>query len=88
MDTMESPVAPVARAAHQRMEYRVSVITEGLLGTLLFSSSKLRPKRIEDDLNWHGQRGWHVVFQVIEQRRMLLAWKREAMVVTYGRPVL
>jgi hypothetical protein len=41
-------------------------------------------KKIEQTLNQQAKMGWQVVFQVIEKRRFLLFWSREAMVVTLG----
>ena len=32
-----------------------------------------------------GAEGWQVVFQIIEEKRMMLFWKREAVIVTLGR---
>jgi hypothetical protein len=30
--------------------------------------------------------GWQVVFQVVEARRFLLLWRREAVIITLGKP--
>jgi hypothetical protein len=40
---------------------------------------------MEQALNKEAAEGWQVVFQVVEERRMLLFWKREAVVITLGR---
>lgn len=66
-------------------QYKVEIITEGGLSTLFLGSAKLSPARIEKVLNDRAREGWQVVFQIIEQRRFLLFWTREAMVVTFGR---
>ena len=36
-------------------------------------------------LNQEAAQGWSDVFQVIEQKRFWLFWKREAVIVTLGR---
>ena len=68
-----------------RKEYTVICISEGFIGTILLGASKLRPERIAKVLNQHGSTGWEVCFQIIESRRMLLFWTREAMIVTFSR---
>jgi hypothetical protein len=42
-------------------------------------------KKIEATLNEEAAKGWQVVFQVLENKRFLLFWTREAMIVTFGR---
>lgn len=66
-------------------EYKVVYIVEGGCGTILLGSSGLPLKRIETELNALAAEGWQVVFQVLEQKRFWLFWKREAMIVTLGR---
>jgi len=66
-------------------QYKVIQIAEGGCGSLLFGSSKLPLKKIEGTLNEEAKSGWQVVFQIIEQKRLLLLWTRESMVVTLGK---
>ena len=66
-------------------KYRVLHVAEGGCGTILLGSSGLPLKRIEAALNYHASEGWEVVFQVIEKKRFLLFWEREALIVTFGR---
>ena len=40
---------------------------------------------LENYLNEQAADGWEVVFQVVERRRFLLFWQREAVIVTLGR---
>lgn len=70
-----------------KREYRVERISEGAIGTLLFGSSKLPISRIERMLNEYGEDGWELDFMVLESKRFLLFWNREAAVVTLGRSV-
>jgi hypothetical protein len=42
-------------------------------------------KKLEDMLNEEAADGWQVVFMVMEQKRFMLFWTREAAVVTLGR---
>lgn len=66
-------------------EYKVLYIVEGGCGTLLLGSSGLPIKKMEAELNSLATDGWQVVFQVIESKRFLLFWSREAVVITVGR---
>lgn len=66
-------------------EYRVVYIVESGCGTLLVGSAGLPLKKMEMELNKAATEGWQVVFQVIEQKRFLLFWTREAVIVTLGR---
>ncbi|MGZ7360418.1 DUF4177 domain-containing protein, partial [Streptococcus pyogenes] len=69
----------------QFTEYKVVHIVEGGCGTLLLGSSGLPLQRLEAELNQYAQDGWQVVFQVIEKKRYMLFWQREAVIVTLGR---
>lgn len=66
-------------------EYKVVHIAEGGCGTLLLGSSGLPLKKIEAELNLLATEGWQLVFQVIERKRFLLFWTREAAIITLGR---
>ena len=66
-------------------EYKVVHIVEGGWGTLLLGSAGLPLKKIESRINLEAAEGWQVVFQVIENKRFLLFWTREAMIVTFGK---
>ena len=67
------------------MEYKVIYVVEGGCGTLILGSSGIPVKKMETELNKLSSSGWKVVFQVIEQKRFFLFWKREAVVITLGR---
>ena len=66
-------------------EYKVLHIVEGGLGTIFLGASGIPIKEMEVRLNREAQSGWQVVFQIVEQKRFLLFWSREAVVVTLGR---
>ena len=68
-------------------EFKILHIAEGGCGTIFLGSSGLPLKKIESTLNQEAAAGWQVVFQVIENKRYMLFWTREAMVVTLGRAV-
>jgi len=68
-----------------RKEYKIITVEEGALGTILFGASKIPIEKMEATLNQHGQEGWGVEFQLIEQKRMALFWKRESVVITLSR---
>lgn len=66
-------------------QYKVIHVVEGGCGTLLLGASGLPIRKLEDRLNEEAAAGWQVVFMVIEQKRFLLFWTREAVLVTLGR---
>ena len=69
----------------QYTEYKVIYVVEGGCGTLILGSSGIPVKKMETELNKLSSSGWKVVFQVIEQKRFFLFWKREALIITLGR---
>ena len=66
-------------------EYKIESISEGFLGTILFHASSLPVKKIEERINLRAKEGWQVVFQVLEEKRLLLFWQRETILITFGR---
>ena len=69
----------------QYTEYKVIYVVEGGCGTIILGSSGIPVKKMGTELNILASSGWKVVFQVIEQKRFFLFWKREAVVITLGR---
>ena len=70
-----------------KKEFKVEIIKEGALGTILLGSSKLPLKKMESVMNQYGEQGWDVSFQLIERHRMLFFWSREAVIITFSRLV-
>ncbi|WNC72484.1 DUF4177 domain-containing protein [Thalassotalea psychrophila] len=66
-------------------EYKVIQVAEGGCGTLLLGSSGMPLKKLESTLNKEAADGWELVFQVLENKRFLLFWSRESVIVTFGR---
>lgn len=66
-------------------EYKVITLVEGGLGTIFLGASGIPIKKMETALNQEAADGWNVVFQIVEQKRFLLFWKREAVIITLGR---
>ena len=66
-------------------EYKVIHVVEGGLGTIFLGASGIPVKKMETVLNTEATDGWQVVFQIIENKRFLLFWSREAVVITLGR---
>ncbi|MDA9050690.1 DUF4177 domain-containing protein [Pseudomonadales bacterium] len=66
-------------------EYKVVHIAEGGCGTILLGASGMPLKKMEAELNALAADGWQMVFQVIERKRYLLFWNREAAIITLGR---
>ena len=66
-------------------QFKVEVVTEGLLGSLFLGASKLPVEKMEEVMNQYGRQGWDVTFMLIEKKRMLLFWEREAAIITFAR---
>ena len=45
-----------------KKEFKVEIIKEGALGTILLGSSKLPLKKMESVMNQYGEQGWDVSF--------------------------
>lgn len=65
--------------------YKVIHVMEGGCGTILLGSSGVPIQKMERELNELAQDGWEVVFQVVEKKRFLLFWNREAVIITLGK---
>lgn len=66
-------------------EYKVINVLEGGLGTIFLGASSIPIVKMEAAINKEAADGWQVIFQIVEQKRLLLFWKREAVVITLGR---
>ena len=66
-------------------EYKVELVVEGGCGTLLLGSSGLPIQKLQAVLNQYGAGGWSMDFMVIENKRYMLFWQREAVLVTFSR---
>lgn len=66
-------------------EYKIITVVEGGWGTVLLGASAIPVKKMEAILNEHAQQGWEVKFQIVEKKRHLLFWKREAVHITLER---
>ena len=73
--------------AIQKREYKLLVIQEGLLGTIFLHAGVLPASHIEKELNQYGKQGWSMDFMVVENRRVMLFWNREAAIITLSRPL-
>ena len=61
-------------------EYKAVIYQENMLGSLVLGQSKVDPVRLTAFLNEAARSGWRVVTMEREIRRMLLFFKREAIV--------
>ena len=66
-------------------EFKVVDVSEGGCSTILLGSASLPLEKMEGVMNQHAAEGWQVVFQIIESKRYLLFWKRESVIITFGR---
>jgi hypothetical protein len=66
-------------------EYKVLHVVEGGIGTIFLGASGIPIKKMETALNKEAASGWQLVFQFVEQKRFLLFWTREAVIITLGR---
>ena len=66
-------------------EYKVVYVAEGGIGTIFLGASGIPIKRLEETLNDAAEDGWTLLFQVVEQKRYMMFWKREAVILTLAR---
>ncbi|AQQ09697.1 hypothetical protein L21SP3_01507 [Sedimentisphaera cyanobacteriorum] len=66
-------------------EYKVITVVESGFGTIFLGASGIPTDKMESSLNMEAAEGWQVVFQIVEQKRFLLFWTREAIIITLGR---
>lgn len=66
-------------------EYKIVIYQESAFGSFLLWQSKIDPLKLTDFLNEHAKEGYRVVTMERENRRMLLFFSREAMVITLER---
>lgn len=88
MPSQITPIQPIGGMPFggvTRRHFRVEVVTEGALGTLLLGASRIQAHKLEAVLNRYGAEGWDLSFMVVEKRRFLLLWTREAAIVTFSK---
>ena len=66
-------------------QYKVEVVVEGALGTLFLGASSLPIERMEEVMNEYGAKGWNMDFMLVEHKRFMLFWDREAAIITFSR---
>lgn len=71
----------------QKVEYKVAIYREPLLGSILLQGSKVDPVKYSEFLNRNAADGWKVVAMERESRRELLFFKREAFLTIMERDV-
>jgi hypothetical protein len=81
------------RASHERSHLslkhnsrgRKMVFKEYKVLHIVVGASGIPIKKMEIALNKEATNGWILAFQLVEQKRFLLFWKREAVIITLGR---
>lgn len=71
----------------QRVEYKVVIYREPLLGSLFLGGSRVDPMKYSRFLNDNAQDGWRVVTMERETRREFIFFSREAFLTILERPV-
>lgn len=66
-------------------QFKVEVVAEGALGTIFLGASKLPVQKMEEVMNQYGSQGWDLEFMLVEQKRFMLFWQREAAVITFSK---
>ena len=66
-------------------QYKVEVVVEGALGTLFLGASSLPIDKMEEVMNEYGAKGWNMDFMLVEHKRFMLFWDREAAILTFSR---
>ena len=80
-----SPSHPQPKARPTRYLYSVEQYSEGAIGTILLGGSKFNPAKLSNMINAQAAQGYRMIFQVKEERRMLLFWKRESIIMTFEK---
>lgn len=70
-----------------KKEYKVEVIKENALSSLVLGASKMPIEKMNRVMNQYGREGWDVCFQIIEQHRLFFFWTPEAVVITFSRAI-
>ena len=66
-------------------QYKVEIVVEGALGTLFLGASSLPIEKMEAVMNEYGAKGWNMDFMLVEHKRFMLFWDREAAILTFSR---
>jgi hypothetical protein len=77
---------PVVRQASRR-EFCVKLVQESGLGVIFFGQSSVRAEALESVLNKAASDGWSFEFLIRDNRRLLLLWTRESILVVLSREV-
>lgn len=70
-----------------RVEYKVVIYREPLLGSIFLGGSRVDPKRYSDFLNENARDGWRVVTMERETRREFIFFNREAFLTILERNI-
>lgn len=73
------------KAQPERRHFKVALVKESALSTIFLGASKVPVNKMEEVLNRYGAQGYQLDFQIVEHRRMLLFWVREAVVMTFSK---
>jgi len=66
-------------------EFRVELVSEGWFSVLFLGHASIPTQKMTEVLNRYGADGWDLAFQLIERRRFLIFWTREAAIITFSR---
>ncbi len=78
---------PTDNLQKRRVEYKVVIYREPLLGSIFLGGSRVDPKRYSDFLNENAREGWRVVTMERESRREFIFFNREAFLTILERDV-
>ena len=81
----QRPMPATTNAEKRFTEYKVIVVCESGYSTLLLGAASLPTDILQQRLNQEAMNGWQCVFQIVERRRFLLFWTREAIICTLAR---
>ncbi len=70
-----------------KKRFKISTVSEGGCGTILFGSSSLPVEKMQKLMNDAGQSGWDISFINIEKKRYYLFWERETAIITFSKPI-
>ena len=60
-------------------------LIDTVMPNLIYLGDTLEIMKMEEVMNKYGEDGWDVEFQLVEKRRLLFLWSREAAIITFSR---